>query len=214
MTGIIRMKYLKNLMDRYPDLEPIRDQIEEAYKILENCYENGGKLLVGGNGGSAGDSEHIVGELMKTFEKKRPIPADIITKMEGIDAQRGALLGREIQGAMTAISITGHTALTTAVGNDVRPEFGFAQQVYGYGRPGDVLLAISTSGNAENIINAAIVAKAKGMKVILLAGKTGGELKKLADVSIIVPDDVTYRIQERHLPIYHTLCMELEDHFF
>ncbi len=208
------MKYLQNLIDRYPDLAPVRDQVEAAYNIMEDCYEKGGKLLVGGNGGSAGDSEHIVGELMKTFEKRRPIPADIIAGMESIDAARGALLGKELQGAMTAISITGHTALTTAVGNDVRPEFGFAQQVYGYGRQGDVLLAISTSGNAENLINAAIVAKAKGMKVILLAGKTGGELKKLADVSIIVPDDVTYRIQERHLPIYHTLCMELEDHFF
>jgi len=208
------MKYLQDLIDRYPDLAPIQSDIEKAYSILENCYEKGGKLLVGGNGGSAGDSEHIVGELMKTFEKKRPIPKDIVAKMEATDPERGALLGKEIQGAMTAISITGHTALTTAVGNDVRPEFGFAQQVYGYGRQGDVLLAISTSGNAENLINAAIVAKAKGMKVVLLAGKTGGELKKLADVSIVVPDDVTYRIQERHLPIYHVLCMELEDHFF
>jgi len=202
------MKYLQELIERYPDLDPIKSDIEAAYKLLENCYEKGGKLLVGGNGGSAGDSEHIVGELMKTFEKKRPIPEDIIVKMQSVDQQRGSLLGREIQGAMTAISITGHTALTTAVGNDVRPEFGFAQQVYGYGRQGDVLLAISTSGNAENLINAAIVAKAKGMKVLLLSGKTGGELKKFADVSIIVPENITYRIQERHLPIYHVLCME------
>lgn len=210
----MRMKHLADLIRRYPDLAPIEHDIEAAYAVLEEAYDHGGKLLVGGNGGSAGDSEHIVGELMKTFEKKRPIPADVISRMEKLDPERGALLGREIQGALTAISITGHTALTTAVGNDVRPEFGFAQQVYGYGREGDVLLAISTSGNAENLVNAAIVAKARGMKVILLSGKTGGELKKLADVSIIVPENVTYIIQERHLPIYHVLCMELEDRFF
>ncbi|MBQ0145721.1 MAG: SIS domain-containing protein [Lachnospiraceae bacterium] len=208
------MKYLADLLKRYPDLEPVGKDIEAAYKILEAAYTNGRKLLAGGNGGSAGDSEHIVGELMKTFEKKRPIPADVTARMEEIDTERGALLGKELQGALTAISITGHTALTTAVGNDVRPEFGFAQQVYGYGREGDVLMAISTSGNAENLINAAIVAKAKGMKVILLSGKTGGKLKELADVSIIVPENTTYIIQERHLPIYHVLCMELEDHFF
>ena len=208
------MKHLADLLRRYPDLEPIAGDIEAAYKVMEEAYLHGGKLLVGGNGGSAGDSEHIVGELMKTFEKKRPIPQEIISRMEKLDSERGALLGREIQGALTAISITGHTALTTAVGNDVRPEFGFAQQVYGYGREGDVLLAISTSGNAENLVNAAIVAKAKGMKVVLLSGKTGGELKKLADVSIIVPENITYIIQERHLPIYHVICMELEDRFF
>lgn len=208
------MKHLADLLRRYPDLEPIAGDIEAAYKVMEEAYSHGGKLLVGGNGGSAGDSEHIVGELMKTFEKKRPIPQEIISRMEKLDPERGALLGREIQGALTAISITGHTALTTAVGNDVRPEFGFAQQVYGYGREGDVLLAISTSGNAENLVNAAIVAKAKGMKVVLLSGKTGGELKKLADVSIIVPENITYIIQERHLPIYHVICMELEDRFF
>lgn len=208
------MKYLADLLKRYPDLKPVGKDIEAAYKILEEAYTNGRKLLAGGNGGSAGDSEHIVGELMKTFEKKRPIPADVTARMEEIDTERGALLGKELQGALTAISITGHTALTTAVGNDVRPEFGFAQQVYGYGREGDVLMAISTSGNAENLINAAIVAKAKGMKVILLSGKTGGKLKELADVSIIVPENTTYIIQERHLPIYHVLCMELEDHFF
>ena len=208
------MKYLADLIKRYPDLKPVEKDIEAAYKILEEAYTNGRKLLAGGNGGSAGDSEHIVGELMKTFEKKRPIPADVTARMEEIDTERGVLLGKELQGALTAISITGHTALTTAVGNDVRPEFGFAQQVYGYGREGDVLMAISTSGNAENLINAAIVAKAKGMKVILLSGKTGGKLKELADVSIIVPENTTYIIQERHLPIYHVLCMELEDHFF
>lgn len=208
------MKYLADLLKRYPDLEPVGKDIEAAYKILEEAYTNGRKLLAGGNGGSAGDSEHIVGELMKTFEKKRPIPADVTARMKEIDTERGALLGKELQGALTAISITGHTALTTAVGNDVRPEFGFAQQVYGYGREGDVLMAISTSGNAENLINAAIVAKAKGMKVILLSGKTGGKLKELADVSIIVPENTTYIIQERHLPIYHVLCMELEDRFF
>lgn len=208
------MKHLADLLRRYPDLEPIAGDIEAAYKVMEEAYSHGGKLLVGGNGGSAGDSEHIVGELMKTFEKKRPIPQEIISRMEKLDPERGALLGREIQGALTAISITGHTALTTAVGNDVRPEFGFAQQVYGYGREGDVLLAISTSGNAENLVNATIVAKAKGMKVVLLSGKTGGELKKLADVSIIVPENITYIIQERHLPIYHVICMELEDRFF
>ena len=208
------MKYLKELTERYPDLECISGDIEKAYAIMEKAFESGKKLLVAGNGGSAADSEHIVGELMKTFKKERPISYDMKQRLIKIDPERGRQLGDFLQNSLRAIAVTGHTSLTTAVMNDVEPKLGFAQQVNGYGDEGDVFLAISTSGNAENIMLAAVTAKAKGLKIILLSGKDGGELKNLADVAIIVPDDETFRIQERHLPIYHTICRELEEHFF
>ena len=208
------MKYLQELIERYPDLESISGEIEKAYALMEEAYANGKKILVAGNGGSVADSEHIVGELMKTFKKERPISDELKAKLESIDAVRGKQLADYLQNSLRAIAVTGHTSLTTAVMNDVEPKLGFAQQVNGYGDEGDIFLAISTSGNAENILLSAVTAKAKGLKLILLSGKSGGELKKLSDVAIIVPDDETFRIQERHLPIYHTLCRELEDHFF
>lgn len=208
------MKYLNELIERYPELESIRNDVEKAYELMEEAYASGHKMLVAGNGGSAADSEHIVGELMKTFKKERPISEELKSELERIDPVRGKQLADFLQNSLRAIAVTGHTSLTTAVMNDVEPKLGFAQQVNGYGDEGDIFLAISTSGNAENIMLAAVTAKAKGLKVILLSGKTGGELKKLADAAIIVPDDETFRIQERHLPIYHTLCRELEDHFF
>ena len=177
-------------------------------------YEDGGKLLVGGNGGSAADSEHIVGELMKGFCKKRKISTDLAEKLENINEDLGLELGKCLQGALKAIAITGHTGLTTAFANDVDPNMIFAQQVYGYGDNKDILLCISTSGNSKNLIYAAITAKAKGMKVITLTGKDGGKLKEYSDISIIVPENETFKIQELHLPIYHALCLELEEFFF
>lgn len=208
------MKYIEDFITRYPDLQPIQRSIENAYALLERAYENGNKLLVGGNGGSAADAEHIVGELMKTFRKDRPITYDMKQRLKKIDPDRGEQLAACLQSSIRALSVTGHTALTTAVTNDVEPKMGFAQQVFGYGDEGDVFLAISTSGNSENLMLAAVTAKAKGLKIILLTGKDGGTLLPLADVAIVVPEDETYKIQERHLPIYHLLCMELEEKFF
>ena len=190
---------IQELVKRYPVLDAVKDQIEEAYKILETCYENGGKLLIAGNGGSAADSDHIVGELMKGFVKRRPVCAE---------------LARKLQGGLPAIALTNHAALSSAFANDVDGMLSYAQQVNGYGKAGDVFLGISTSGNAENVMYAAVTAKAKGMKVIGLTGKTGGKLAKIADVAIIVPEQETYKIQELHLPIYHALCLMLEDRFY
>lgn len=207
-------KFIDELIDRYPKLKSIKKDIEVAYELIKNMYKDGGKLLVGGNGGSAADSEHIVGELMKGFCKKRKISTDLAEKLENINEDLGLELGKCLQGALKAIAITGHTGLTTAFANDVDPNMIFAQQVYGYGDNKDVLLCISTSGNSKNLIYAAITAKAKGMKVITLTGKDGGKLKEYSDISIIVPENETFKIQELHLPIYHALCLELEEFFF
>ena len=207
-------KFIDELIDRYPKLESIKKDIEVAYELIKDMYKDGGKLLVGGNGGSAADSEHIVGELMKGFCKKRKISTDLAEKLENINEDLGLELGKCLQGALKAIAITGHTGLTTAFENDVDPNMIFAQQVYGYGDNKDILLCISTSGNSKNLIYAAITAKAKGMKVITLTGKDGGKLKEYSDISIIVPENETFKIQELHLPIYHALCLELEEFFF
>jgi phosphoheptose isomerase len=207
-------KFIDELIDRYPKLESIKEDIEATYELIKNMYKDGGKLLVGGNGGSAADSEHIVGELMKGFCKKRKIPTGLTEKLENINEDLGLELGKCLQGALKAIAITGHTGLTTAFANDVDPNMIFAQQVYGYGDNKDILLCISTSGNSKNLIYAAITAKAKGMKVITLTGKDGGKLKEYSDISIIVPENETFKIQELHLPIYHALCLELEEFFF
>ncbi len=198
--------YLKRMTDRIPELKEVENQVSEAFEILKNSYEKEGKLLVCGNGGSAADSEHIVGELMKGFYKKRPIP----------DSDRVSIgkISDWLQGALPAIALTGHPALSTAFLNDVKPEMIFAQQVYGYGKTGDVLIAMSTSGNSANVLHAVTVAKAKGMKVIGMTGKSGGELKKVCDVCICVPAQITADIQEYHLPVYHTLCAMLEEYFF
>lgn len=208
------MDHIKELIDRYVLLTPIRFQIQEAYELLEKSIENGGKILVGGNGGSAADSEHIVGELMKGFIKKRPVSDEFANSLRTIDTVRGRKLETSLQGAIPAIAITGHTALSTAFSNDVDPALVYAQQVYGYGREGDVLIAISTSGNSENLMYALVTAKAIGMKVIALTGRDGGKLSRAADVGIVVRENETYKIQEMHLPIYHALCLQLEDHFF
>lgn len=205
---------INELVNRYPVLGAIRDDIEMVYKLLVECYENGGKVLIVGNGGSAADSDHIVGELMKGFLKDRPVSQEMYDALLAVDPVRGELLAKNLQGGLPTISLTAHTALNTAFANDRDPVMIYAQQVNGYGKPGDVFLGISTSGNAENVMYAAVTAKAKGMKVLALTGKDGGKLAKVADVSIIVPEKETYKIQELHLPIYHVLCLMLEDHFY
>jgi D-sedoheptulose 7-phosphate isomerase len=201
-----RMDHLTHLIERYPALAQMRGAIEQAYRLLEECYEKGGKLLVCGNGGSAADSDHIVGELMKGFYKQRMLPTE--------ERKRFGEQGEKLQGALPAIALTQHGALSTAFLNDVDPAMVFAQQVYGYGQGGDVFLGLSTSGNSANVVLAAKVAAAKGMKVITMTGRNGGKLKELSDVCMIVPAQVTADIQEYHLPVYHTLCAMLEEHFF
>ena len=208
------MDHLALLINRYPVLEPVKEAIFQAYCLLEKCYEGGGKLLIGGNGGSSADSEHIVGELMKGFCKKRQVPEDFAGKLMEADKERGKYLAEKLQQGLPAIALTGHTALSTAYLNDVDGLLTIAQQLYGYGKKGDVFLGISTSGNSENILYAAAAARAMEMPVIALTGKDGGRLAEAADVAIIVPEQETYRIQELHLPVYHALCLMLEERFF
>lgn len=208
------MDYLQQLTDRYPSLNGIRDGIYKAYELLVKTFQAGGKLLVAGNGGSAADSEHIAGELMKSFVKKRMLPDDYISRLQKTDFEIAQYLIPRIQPGLPTISLTGHNSLSSACVNDIDGYITFAQQVYGYGKDGDVFLGISTSGNAKNVIYAAVTAKAKDMNVIALTGGSGGQLSKLADISIIAPETETYKIQELHLPIYHALCLMVEEYFF
>lgn len=208
------MEQLDVLIERYPVLAGIRGQVLEAYEVMRECYEGGGKLLVAGNGGSSSDSEHIVGELMKGFIKRRPVTEEFAKALEAADPERGPELAAKLQGGLPAIALTGHAALSTAYLNDVDGDLIFAQQLYGYGKPGDVFLGISTSGNSRNVVYAMAVAKAKGLKTIALTGRDGGIMGRTADVAVIVPETETYRIQELHLPVYHALCLMLEEHFF
>ena len=208
------MKYLEELVERYPVLDAVKDDVRKAYELLEACYEQGGKLLIAGNGGSCADAEHIVGELMKGFVKRREVSDSFAECLRSADEVRGAELAKKLQGGLPAIALTGHAGLSTAYLNDVDGDLIFAQQTYGYGRPGDVLIGISTSGNAKNVMYAMTVAKALGMKTIGLTGKDGGALKREADVSVVVPETETFKIQELHLPVYHALCLMLEEYFF
>ena len=208
------LKHVDNLIDRYPKLIVCKDSIINAYKIMEESYSCEGKLLVCGNGGSASDSEHIVGELMKEFKLKRKVYSEQATALKAIDPELGQVLAENLQGALPAISLTGHSSLQTAFMNDAVPELVFAQQVNGYGKAGDVFLGISTSGNSKNVLYAAVNAKAKGLKVIGLTGAKESKLMAYADVCIRVPETETYKIQELHLPVYHCLCLMLEEKFF
>lgn len=208
------MKHIDLLVERYPSLETAKEDIIEAYLLLEESYENGGKLLVAGNGGSAADAEHIVGELMKGFKMPRKPEADFAEKLVAENQELGSVLAENLQGALPAIALDGHPALSTAYMNDCEPLLCFAQQVNGYGKAGDVFLGISTSGNSKNVLYAATTAHAKGMKVIGLTGAKDSKLKDMSDVCIKAPQTETYMIQELHLPIYHCLCLMLEDEFF
>ena len=207
-------KHLDSLIQRYPDLAPLRHDLEKAFNLWYGSFASEGKTLICGNGGSAADSEHIVGELMKGFVRKRPVGADFIKEAASQFGDHGNYLASHLQGALPALSLSSHQSLLTAYGNDVAFDMAYAQQVYGYGKPGDVLVALSTSGNAENVINAAQVARLRSLVVIGFTGSRGGALASLCDVAIRVPDHETYRIQERHQAIYHTLCIMLEEAFF
>ena len=208
------MKHINLLVERYPSLESAKDDIIAAYLIMEECYENGGKLLVAGNGGSAADAEHIVGELMEGFKMPRKPETTFAEKLVAENQELGSVLAENLQGALPAIALDGHPALSTAYMNDCEPLLCFAQQVNGYGKVGDVFLGISTSGNSKNVLFAATTAHAKGLKVIGLTGAKDSKLKDMSDVCIKVPQTETYMIQELHLPIYHCLCLMLEDKFF
>ncbi len=206
--------HLDFLTERYAQLCIVREDIANAYKLLKESFEDNGKLLVAGNGGSAADAEHIVGELMKGFLNRRTLPACERVKLTETDSEYGKVLADKLQQALPAIALTGHTALSTAYMNDCEPLLCFAQQLNGYGRKGDVFLGISTSGNSRNILYAAVAARAKGMKVIGLTGQNKSKLSDMADVAICVPAVETYMVQELHLPVYHCLCLMLEEYFF
>ena len=205
---------LNELTERYPQLEGCKKDIEEAYLLLEKAYDDGRKLLIAGNGGSAADSEHMAGELMKRFKIARPISEDFARKLTEIDSERGNRLAKNLEQPLRAVPLTSHIAITTAYMNDADATGVFAQQMLGFADEGDVFLAISTSGNSENILSACIVAKAMGVKIIGLSGKKDSKLKDLSDVCIQVPEEDTYKIQELHLPVYHCLCLMLENNYF
>ena len=218
MEGAIMIKQAELILDeltaRYPVLQPVRGDIAAAYEILKECYDGDHKLLIAGNGGSCADSEHIVGELMKGFRKSRPLSEEQKKAIAEFDPDHDLSWTGKLQQGLQAIALTGHPALSTAFANDVDADYIFAQQVLGYGRPGDVFLGITTSGNSRNILKAAAVAKAAGMKVIGLTGRDGGRLNAAADLMIIVPEQETFKIQELHLPVYHALCLMMEETYF
>ncbi len=207
-------KYISLLVERYPKLAACSRSMYEAYEAMKECYKNGGKAIIAGNGGSAADAQHIAGELMKRFRMPRAISREFSGRLIAADEHRGRFLAESLECPLTAIPLASQEALTTAYINDVGAVGVFAQQLFGYGRKGDVFLGVSTSGNAENILHAAVVAKAMGITVIALTGGCKGELERFADIVIAVPDTETYRIQEMHLPVYHCLCMMLEEYFF
>ena len=202
------------LLERYPDLKDCETEIRQAAGLIIESYRQGGKVLICGNGGSAADSEHIVGELMKGFLLPRPISKEDRRLIEQAAPEDADYLADHLQGALPAISLVSQVALTTAFANDVAPDMIFAQQVYGYGRAGDVLIAISTSGNSTNIFYSAEVAHACGLKVLSFTGVGGGRLKEVSDVNVAVPAEMTHEAQERHLAIYHVMCSLVEEAFF
>jgi D-sedoheptulose 7-phosphate isomerase len=205
---------LDKLIHNYPVLRDCEKDISSAFELMKYSLRNKGLILTCGNGGSAADAEHIVSELMKTFKLKRPLPEKLKEKLVSEYKTEGDFLADNLQCSLPAISLVSQTSLSTAIGNDVSADLVFAQQVIGYGKTGDILFAISTSGNSINILNAIFTAKALEMNVIGLTGRTGGKMKQHCDVAICAPADVTPQIQELHLPIYHTLCAMLEEHFF
>jgi len=206
--------FLAELTRRYHQLLPVENEILKAAECLINCYQHGKKVLICGNGGSSSDSDHIVGELMKGFEHKRSIEEHLKDQLKAIDLDRGKYLSENLQQGLPAISLSAHSALITAVANDIEADLIFAQQVDGYGNTGDVLIGISTSGNSQNVIDAIITAKAKGLVVIGLTGETGGKMKQFCDILIRVPERRTAFVQELFLPVYHTICLIVESTIF
>jgi D-sedoheptulose 7-phosphate isomerase len=205
---------IERLIQKYPGLEPCAPDIQRAFETLRAVYRRGGKLLVCGNGGSAADSEHIVGELMKGFLLKRLLPEPERQELLRCFPVEGAYLADHLQGALPAICLSSQVSLLTAFSNDVAADMAFAQQVWGYGKPGDALLGISTSGSSPNVVHALQVARVRQMHTIGLTGEDGGKLKALCEVTVCAPSNRTPEIQEQHVAIYHTLCLMLEEEFF
>ena len=210
-------KKISELIERYPALEICRGDLTLAVEKICAAFAAGNKLITCGNGGSAADALHIVGELMKGFALPRRLEdfnADFLKTAEKLFPNDAEYFKKNLQCALPALSLVGETALTTAFANDQAPDLAFAQQLFGIGKRGDILLAISTSGNSANVIYAVEVAKILGVTSIALTGRSGGKLKNLADIVICVPSDTTFKIQEFHLPIYHMLCLAAEAEFF
>lgn len=205
---------LQEMLNRYGILKPLEQKIVLAVDSIVDCYKNGGKVLVCGNGGSASDADHIVGELMKSFEGYRPLDKQLQKALKELSPERGEMLAEKLQQGLPAVSLTVHNSLITAIANDINGDVIFAQQVTGLGNTGDILIGLSTSGNSKNVIDALIVAKAKGLKTIGLTGEGGGNMKKWCDVLLNVPENRTAFVQELHLPVYHTVCMMVENIMF
>lgn len=207
-------KILNRLLERFPKLKNCEKEINNSVEMIVDCYKNNGKLLICGNGGSTSDSLHIVGELMKSFVLPRKLENEYIEKIKKIFPENAEYFIKNLQGTLPAISLVSETALMTAYSNDNSADLCFAQQVLGYGNNNDILIAISTSGNSKNVIYASQIAKIKNMKVISLTGRNGGKLKELSDININVEEQETFIIQEYHLPIYHALCLAVENEMF
>ncbi len=205
--------HMSQLLERYPPLSPVAPDLNAAFACMATAIERGRTLFVCGNGGSAADAEHMVGELGKVFLVPRTLQEDERRKLVELGDDGRYLADRLVPG-FRAIALTGHPALATALANDVGADIVFAQQLQVLGSPGDVLIALSTSGNARNVILATLVARTKGIRVVGLTGQDGGRLRQTADVCICVPERATYRVQEYHLPVYHALCAMLETRFF
>lgn len=205
---------MNELIKNHPQLMSIQDDIWNAYRTIERCYSKNGKVFVCGNGGSAADALHIVGELMKSFVRNRPIDKQTADSLTTIYPDHAAYFIENIQGALPAIALVENASLVSAYANDVTADMIYAQQLYGYAKQGDVLIAISTSGNSINVLNAVRLAKAMKVATVGLTGGSGGKLKLLCDVCIVAPENETYKIQELHLPIYHILCIMIEQRFF
>ena len=204
---------LEQAIEHHPKLDLVKNEIYSAFITICETYKNNGTLFVCGNGGSCADSEHIVGELLKSFKKCRTINAKIKASLAEM-GEDGIALAESLEGGLSAVALSSHSALNSAFINDKHPLMYYAQQLLGLAKSSDTLMVLSTSGNAQNCLYAVLTAKAIGMKTILLSGKTGGKIKEVADISIIVPEDETYLVQELHLPIYHCLCAMLEEEFF
>ena len=204
---------MKELLERYPILASCEKDIAAARDALIACYEQGGKVLLCGNGGSCADCDHIVGELMKGFLKKRPLSAEKKAEMNAKSPVDAEILDA-LQAGLPAVSLPAITGLNSAFCNDVDPELIYAQSVLGLGKPGDVLIALSTSGNAKNVAAAVAVAKSLGMTVVGMTGVKGGKLREMASITVAVPECETFKVQELHLPVYHYICAAVEAHFF
>ena len=202
------------LIQRYPSLRAVESRITSAARAITDCFRAGGKLLACGNGGSCSDSDHIVGELMKGFLRKRPLSELQKSAMKSKCPMLTDECLQKLQGALPAISLPSATSLNTAFCNDVDPDLVFAQSVLGLGKPNDILICISTSGNSANVVAAAEVASSLGLVTVGLTGQDGGQLAQLCDICICVPATETYQVQELHLPVYHYLCAFVESELF